>query len=308
MDNHIYHHSAQDLSLLPEESITLTITSPPYWNAIDYSGHNCDPNVNYRTRTYDEEYSSYEEYLDWMVSIFKNLWPKTKPGGFLAIVIGTVLLEKKLYPVPMDITSCLKEEGWEFWQDIIWNKVTGGVKRAGSFIQYPYPGYYRPNIMNEYILIFHRPGEALYKERTKEEKEESRTPINKIFTREIANNIWHIAPVPPKHLDHPCPFPEEIPYRLITLYSYKGDLIFDPFNGSGQTTKVARWLERRYIGFDTKESYVEYARKRLKEPFAIRQQQLLCQIEKIPMDAPLDRKKKRKTRHGSGLFSKNKDQ
>lgn len=300
----ILHRSAEDLSFLPDESITLTITSPPYWNAIDYAGHSDDPQKNYRSRAYNEGYYSYEEYITWAGDIFAETYKKTKPGGFLAIVIGTVLLEKTLYPAPMDLTSHLKERGWEFWQDIIWNKVTGGVKRAGIFIQYPYPGYYRPNIMNEYILLFHRPGEPLYKDRSKEEKEEHRNPINKVFTREIANNIWHIAPVPPKQIDHPCPFPEEIPYRLIQLYSYKGDLVFDPFNGSGQTTKVANHLKRKFIGIDTKENYVEYAKRRLAEPLSVRPLQLISKMEKIAIDTPRDGTREGKTRHGSGLFPK----
>ena len=97
----------------------------------------------------------------------------------------------------------LRDIGWEFHQDIIWNKVTGGVKRAGLFIQRPQAGYYYPNIMTEYILVFRKPGEF---RRGKKQA----LDIDDLFKRDIANNIWHIAPIPPRTIDHPCPFPEEL--------------------------------------------------------------------------------------------------
>ncbi len=306
--NQILKQSSEDLSLIPDKAITLTVTSPPYWNAIDYDRHSVDTEQDYRTRSYSEGYRSYSEYLDWLIDIFSKLLEKTRPGGFLAIIIGTVLLEGKHYPVPMDLTSRLTKEGWEFRQDIIWNKVTGGVKRAGSYIRYPYPGYYHPNIMTEYILLLRREGEPLYRHYSQKEKERAAGPINKLFTNEIANNIWHIAPVPPGYLDHPCPFPEEIPFRLISLFSYPENLVFDPFNGSGQTTKVAKYLNRDYLGFDTSKKYVEYAQKRLEDPPSLRKEQLINSIEKIDRETPREGKTKGHTRHGSGQRKNRGDQ
>jgi DNA modification methylase len=158
------------------------------------------------------------------------------------------------------------------------------VKRAGVAIQKPYPGYYYPNIMTEYILVFRQPGEAIYKHKSQEQKEAARYPINRLFTMDTANNIWHIAPVPPGFLDHPCPFPEEIPYRLIQMYSYPGDLVLDPFVGSGQTTKVAKWLNRRFVGYDTVERYVQLARERLEEPLSVRPEQLIAVFDKVRLE------------------------
>jgi len=173
--------------------------------------------------------------------------------------------------------------GYEFHQDIIWYKVTGGVKRAGVTIQNPYPGYYCPNIMTEYILIFRRPGPKIYKNRTKTEKEENKIPIDDLFTKELANNIWHIAPVPPNQYNHPCPFPEEIPYRLINFFSYPGDLVLDPFLGIGTTAKVANALNRKWVGYEIKEKYITVAEQRLNEPLYLREQ-LLSVFEKIPIN------------------------
>lgn len=279
--NQIFHHSCESMPELADESVALTVTSPPYWNAIDYDIHAADKDQFYRTRTYGNGYKEYDHYLDWLEKIFGEVWRVTKAGGFCAIVIGTVLLEGKHYPVPFDVTSRLTQKGWEFHQDIIWHKTTAGVKRAGVTIQKPYPGYYYPNIMTEYILIFRKPGEMIYQSRSEEEKARAAFPINRLFTLDIANNIWHIAPVPPGYLDHPCPFPEEIPYRLITLYSYPGDLVLDPFAGSGQTLKVAYWLGRPYVGYEVIEKYVNLANSRIRQPLALRPLQLVATFEKI---------------------------
>ncbi|MGB8159656.1 MAG: site-specific DNA-methyltransferase, partial [Nitrososphaeraceae archaeon] len=103
------------------------------------------------------------------------------------------------------------------------------------------------------------------------------------FTKEIANSVWHIAPVPPGFINHPCPFPEEIPYRLMKLYSYEGDVILDPFNGSGQTTKVAHHFLRGYIGIDIINEYAKLAKGRLHdEPLHIRTEALIAKWQKIP--------------------------
>lgn len=284
--NRIYLKSCEDMSEIPAGVVALTVTSPPYWNAIDYDIHAADRTRYYRTRAYANGYSDYAEYLGWLERVFGEVARVTKPGGFCAVVIGTVLFNGTLYPLPFDMVTRLTQRGWLFHQDIIWHKCTAGVKRAGVTIQKPYPGYYYPNIMNEYILVFRKPGPKIFEGRGADERAIARFPINRLFTMDIANNIWHIAPVPPGILDHPAPFPEEIPYRLITVYSYPDDLVLDPFVGSGQTTKVAKWLGRRFVGYDIIPEYVALATKRLDEPPAIRLQQLIATFEKIALEEP----------------------
>ncbi|MBI1390350.1 MAG: hypothetical protein GC154_18080 [bacterium] len=271
----IYHRSCEDLAGQPPDEVALTVTSPPYWNAIDYARHDSDPGAWYRTR----EGGPYCDYLDEMEQLFGLVKDVTRPGGFCAIVIGTVLFESRHYPVPHDLTARLQASGWEFHQDIVWNKVTGGVKRARVVIKHPYPGYYYPNIMTESILIFRKPGgEAIYRGRGAEELKKNRLTIDDVFKRDVANNVWHIAPIPPKQAIHPCAFPEEIPYRLIQLYSYKNDLVLDPFMGIGSTPKVASALERRFIGYEILESYFQIARRRIEEPLYIRKRQLIARF------------------------------
>ncbi len=282
MENQIFSHSCENMSEIADGTVALTVTSPPYWNAIDYDIHADDSDQFYRTRSYSNDYSSYPEYLDWLTKIFNEVHRVTKPGGFCGIVIGTVLLDGVLYPVPFDLGAKLTNEDWLFHQDIIWHKCTAGVKRAGVAIQKPFPGYYYPNIMNEYILIFKKPGPKIYLERTPGEKNSARYMIDKLFTLETANNIWHIAPVPPGFIEHPAPFPEEIPHRLITLYSYPDEVVLDPFTGSGQTLKVARALGRNFFGYETIPTYAELAKKRIDEPLSIRSKQLVAIFNKIP--------------------------
>lgn len=269
--------SSESMDDVRDNSVTLTVTSPPYWNAIDYDRH----------------------------AIFAETLRKTRPGGYLAVVVGTVLMNGVQYPVPFDLVSRLTRSGWQFHQDIVWHKTTAGVKRAGVFIQHPYPGYFHPNIMTEYILMFRKPGEPIYRSASAEARREAEVPVGTLFTNEIANNVWHIAPVPPGLLEHPCPFPEEIPYRLVQMFSYPGDTVLDPFLGSGQTSKVAFHLGRNAVGYDIVEKYVRYAFDRLGEPLAVRGQQLVAEFQKVPANAPrgyLGRSRKSgRPRHGSGL-------
>ncbi len=288
--NRIYMHSSEQMAELRDDSVALTVTSPPYWNAIDYDIHAADKQRHYRTRKYAQGYADYEDYLNWLERIFQEVLRVTKPGGFCAIVIGTVLLDGRHYPVPFDLIARLSRSGWEFHQDIIWHKCTAGVKRAGVTIQKPFPGYYYPNIMTEYILIFRKPGTPIYKQTDRAAQDRSAFPINRLFTMDIANNVWHIAPVPPAVIDHPCPFPEEIPDRLIKLYSYADDVVLDPFAGSGQTLKVAKSLGRKYVGYETIEKYVQLARARVTRQSAIRPQQLIVRFDKIAVDEPAGKK------------------
>ena len=120
-------------------------------------------------------------------------------------------------------------------------------------------------------------------------KPENRIPLNRAMKRQVSlsvwdlkhdakdeeledeytKSIWDITPVPPRVIDHPAVFPEQIPWRLITLYSKEGDVVLDPMNGSGQTTKIAKKLNRKFIGVDKRKLYVNLAKKRLKESFQL---------------------------------------
>ena len=258
-----------------DESVALTVTSPPYWKGINYETHlNDNEGEDYRKGDYVGFGKTLDDYFDNLKKSFKEVNRVTMPGGFCAVVIGTTIADKKHIPLPMMFTSMMLDMDWDFHQDIIWNKVTGGVKRAGVFIQHPRMGYFYPNIMTEYILIFRKPGEI-------RRGLEQEIGIDSLFTKDIANNVWHIAPVPPKHIDHPCPYPEEIARRLILLYSQKGDTVLDNFMGSGQTALPALRHGRRFIGYEIEQKYVDLAFARIENPPPQRPHNLIPKMEKI---------------------------
>lgn len=274
-----YHQSALTMAHCADDSIALTITSPPYWNAIDYDVHTSrGADAWHRNRTYARFGQSLDDYMENIDAVFRRVLRITIKGGFCAIVVGTILHKGKHFPIPMHITQRMMESGWEFHQDIIWNKVTGGVKRAGCFIQKPNFGYYYPNIMTEYILIFRKAGAP-------RRGAKKALDIDTLFTRDIANNIWHIAPIPPKTIPHPCPYPQEIVRRLLLLYSQEGDDILDPFIGSGQTALVARKHGRFCIGYDIEETYLQLSMQRLASPPKERPYNLLPKFDKLAVTA-----------------------
>ncbi|HET6458682.1 MAG TPA: site-specific DNA-methyltransferase, partial [Nitrosopumilaceae archaeon] len=251
--NSIINDDSKDLSKIGKNKVTLTVTSPPYHNAINYTEHTTSKKW-YRGTVG----GTIESWLDEMKAVFSQVYQITKPGGFCCIVIGNEIIEEKIkLPLPaLLLTELTKTEiGWKFFEEIIWNKVTGGKKRFRVTVQHPYPTYYYPNIMHEQIIILRKPPFHNVKDK------KSKLTINDIMKKEIANSIWHIAPMPPSYRKfHPAAFPEEIPYRLIQLYSNVGDLVLDPFVGSGQTTKMARFLKRKYIGVDKSAKYVNIAK------------------------------------------------
>ena len=261
--NSIIVSDSRDLSQIGKNAVSLTVTSPPYHNAINYDEHQTSQKWYRGTVGV-----SIENWLEEMKQVFSQVYQVTKPGGYCCIVIGNEIIEGKIkLPLPalLSIELTRNDDGWKFFEEIIWNKVTGGKKRFRVTVQHPYPTYYYPNIMHEQIIILRK--EPFHNVKDKK----SRLRIDNIMKKEMANSVWHIAPVPPSYRKfHPAAFPEEIPYRLIQLYSNVGDLVLDPFTGSGQTPKMARFLKRRYIGVDKSEKYVKIATKRVMEPPLLR--------------------------------------
>ena len=260
-------HTSEAMPELDDDSVALTVTAPPYWPAID-----SDASIG-------EGADDYTDYMNFLTRTFAEVHRVTKPGGFCAIVIGTILIDGRLIPVPFDLTGQIQTTGWEFQEYFVWDQVKVRAQRISAATQRPYPGYYYPNIRNEYILLFRKPGPKIYR-RDDIDREANRFEIDDVFKRDIANNIWHILPVPPKDIDHPRPFPDEIPYRFVSMYSYAGDMVLDPFVGSGQTTKVAAVLGRNAVGYDTNPRYLEYAKTRMAEPYQ-RSDQLIPRYNKV---------------------------
>jgi site-specific DNA-methyltransferase (adenine-specific) len=251
-------------------SVALTVTSPPYGNAINYSQH-----VKNLKSGKEKEYrgnvgGSLDDYLDEMKSIFSEVKKVTMPGGFCCIVIADELSDGVMIPLPSLLISKLidlsdEDEGWHLRDMIIWNKVTAGRSGAGNrfgqFVKIPVPTRYRANIMHEYIIVLQKGKKGRFLHMDTEPK----VPLNRAMKRQVALSVWDITPVPPNVIKHPAVFPEQIPWRLIQMYTKAGDVVLDPMCGSGQTVKVANNLNRKYIGVDLRKSYATLAKKRAKD-------------------------------------------
>lgn len=274
-----------------KDKVDLVITSPPYHNAISYESHAQDPSKNFRART---ELSYREDYLPFLAQVWNECYELLKPGGILCVNVGSVLDGGFHYPLPQDISNQISnnlEKDWVYQRTFIWHKVTGGVKRAGSVIGKPYPGYWYPNIMTEHVMIFSK-GKCL-----------NNSGENQGLPKSWDQTVWDIAPVPSRLIDHPAPFPEEIPHRLIRMFSPEGGLVLDPFNGSGSTTKAAFDLGYQSIGLDIQSTYLELARNRIDTPTLIREMQLELGVLKRSMFVPGP--SQGRTRHGSGKGKNN---
>jgi site-specific DNA-methyltransferase (adenine-specific) len=269
-------------SFVRPDSVALTVTSPPYRNAIDYQRHVRNLRRNSREYFRGNLTISLEDYLTDLERIFGEVYKVTIEGGLCCIVIGNELSNGVMLPLPALLLARLLDSGsgWNLHEEIIWNKVTGGrngvANRFSVTVQHPHPLYYYANIMHEHILVLRKGA----KRRAKNPKAYE-LPINDVMKKEIANSIWNIAPVPPNSLKHPAPFPEQIPWRLIQLYTYPGEVVLDPFNGSGQTTKVAKVLKRHYIGVDIENEYVKIGRRRLNESLHLSKNLLVPSWQKI---------------------------
>ena len=280
--------SAEAKKAVPDlvRKVALAVTSPPYHNAIDYEQHAEDSTKNYRRRA-DINYAN--EYLQLMTSVWDACWDMLRPGGHLVINAGTVLEDGYHYPLPQDLLAeAMKTRDWSFVRTIVWFKVTAGVKRAGSVIQHPHPDYWSYNIMTEHIQVLQKPGRAT---------------LNKTSTPpEWWEPVWDLAPVPPRQVDHPAPYPEDLPHRFIRMLTKPGDWVLDPFNGAGATSKAAVDLGRRALGFDISEKYVNLAEQRIAGASFVRQSQL--QIAPVDQSLFVPGKSKGRTRHGAGLATR----
>ena len=266
--------------------VSLVITSPPYHNAIDYEQHAADSSKNYRQRA-NINYAN--EYLPLMTRVWNEAWEMLKPRGHLVINAGTVLDEGTHYPLPQNLLQqALSSRNWKFIRTVIWFKVTAGVKRAGSVIQHPLPDYWSYNIMTEHIQVLRKPGKSKLNRRD--------TPA------EWWESVWDLAPVPPDQVDHPAPYPEDLPHRFIRMLTQPDEWVMDPLNGAGATTKAANDLGRRALGFDISERYVAIKKSRASEESSVRRLQFLVEPVHAPLFVP--GKSRGKTRYGAGLATR----
>jgi site-specific DNA-methyltransferase (adenine-specific) len=226
---------------IENESIHLMVTSPPYFNApFDYK----------------DTFSSYDNYLQLLKSFASETFRVLKEGRVAVLNIDDMLVNGEKYPIVADATRIFLESGFRYRDRIIWKKPDGYLrisKRSGVILQNPYPMYYYPDNLLESIIIFQK-GKFNYKNISNEIRE-----ISKIDKQEFQKNkwymtLWDITNVLPNSKDSIskgiAAFPDELPYRVIKLFSYAGETVLDPFLGSGTTLKIARQLGRNSIGYE----------------------------------------------------------
>lgn len=237
---------------MPDGCVDLAVTSPPYYNAKDYgAGKNMWP--------------THEDYLSWLMSRLLPLRRLLSPNGKMCLIIGDVPGKdaggQRRNATHCEITNFLIQQGVRFWAEWIWDKIQrgGGLYAFGS---YPYPTNFLPRDIHEHILVFRKEGKSRLSNITESIKEQSR--LDKYTWAKWQQSVWKIPTVARNDI-HPAMFPEEIPSRLIRLFSFVGDLVFDPFVGSGTTAVVADRSGRDFFGCDISEEYVEMALKRLEK-------------------------------------------
>ena len=258
------------LKVLPENEVVLAFTSPPYLNAINYDEH--IDKLNGKRERWERKEVSYNEYREFLKDRFKALLRVLRPGGHNVVNISPVSWNGERTALPFHFVGWMEEIGWKFREDIIWEKPIARDRRSGVLLQHPYPGYYYPSLVAEYLFVFQKPcgnvdKENIYWSRTPEEKENNRIDLSN-YQGEKSKNVWKIRPVAPQENIHPCPFPVELADRLVQFDSYKNDLVLDIFTGSGQTNLAAERAGRKHIGIETQTQYIEYAIKRINAEIA----------------------------------------
>ena len=248
LKNVIIHADVQEsLKMIPDESIHLTFTSPPYYNARDYT-----------------IYQSYEAYLDFLTAVFKETHRITKEGRFFVLNTSPVIVPRisrahssKRYAIPYDLHPRLTDIGWEFIDDIVWTKPDYAAKnRNGGFFQHRKPLGYKANSVTESVMVYRKKTDRLIDWNIRQYDDET-VDASRVMGDYEKTNLWRINPATDKI--HPAIFPPELAARVIQFYSFKGDLVFDPFGGSGTVGHVALTYERHFLLCEKESEYVERA-------------------------------------------------
>jgi site-specific DNA-methyltransferase (adenine-specific) len=237
-ENRVFLHSSESMGELPDCCVHLMVTSPPY-------------NV---TKEYDHDLSL-EDYRALLRRVWAEVYRVLVPGGRACINIANVG-RKPYIPLHTYLIEDLLDLGFLMRGEIIWNKAAsaGGSTAWGSWRSAANPTL---RDVHEYILVF-------CKDTFRRANPQERTStISRDEFLEYTRSTWSMGTVSARKIGHPAPFPVELPYRLIQLYTFAGEVILDPFMGSGQTALAALKAGRTYVGYETDPGYAALAETRI---------------------------------------------
>ncbi len=233
----IFVTSSEEMIQLPDSSIHLMITSPPY-------------NVR---KEYDENLTL-QEYLGKLRKVFQETFRVLVPGGRACVNIANVG-RKPYIPLNAHISQLMIDIGFLMRGEIIWDKAAsvGSSTAWGSWMSASNPTL---RDVHEYILVF---GKGDYKR----SKTDRPSTIQRDEFLEFTKSVWTFPTESARRVGHPAPFPVELPYRLIQLYTFEGEVILDPFIGSGSTAVAAKQAARHFVGYEINPEYAAQAQARL---------------------------------------------
>jgi modification methylase len=238
--NTIIAASSEAMGELPDMSVHLMVTSPPY-------------NVG---KVYDRDISL-EEYLEFLRRVWQEVHRVLVPGGRACVNIAN-LGRKPYIPLHSYVVRDMAETGFLMRGEVIWHK---GASASPSTAWGSWRSPANPTLrdVHEYILIFSKEGYG------RKNPERRPATISRDEFLELTKSVWTFPAVSARSVGHPAPFPVELPYRLIQLYTYEQDVVLDPFMGSGQTAIAALRSNRHYLGYEVDPAYVQLAEKRVKQ-------------------------------------------
>jgi modification methylase len=248
---------ARELDWIADESVHLVLTSPPYWTLKEYPAHVSQLGL----------VANYEKFHDELDKVWRHCFRVLVPGGRLVCVVGDVCLSRRRHgrhsvmPMHADIVVRARRIGFDNLTPIFWYKIANAnyeVENGSSFLGKPY----EPNaiIKNdvEFILMLRKPGG--YRQPTEEQRDASR--LTKEEYQEWFQQVWN-GLMGESTKNHPAPYPEELAYRLVRMFSFADDTVLDPFMGTGTTLLAASRCGRSSIGVEIEPSYVKMAKQRL---------------------------------------------
>jgi DNA modification methylase len=232
--------SSENMDELPDNSIHLMVTSPPYNVGKDY-----------------DEALTLEEYREFLKRVWGEVHRVLVPGGRACVNVAN-LGRKPYIPLHAFIVEDMLDLGFLMRGEIIWDKGSsaGSSTAWGSWLSPSNPAL---RDVHEYILVFSKG--AFRRENTNDRK----STVSRDEFLEFTKSVWEFPSESAVRIGHPAPFPVELPYRLIQLYTFQGEVVLDPFMGSGQTAMAAMKTDRNYIGYEIDEEYVKLAERRIRD-------------------------------------------